>query len=837
MAVTTPYQQNDYQSQSTFRPYNLPVNDIFKALQAQDEFWKEGARRVKSVYDNALGMELTLDANKEFRDEYMKEAEKKLTKLSAMDLSSMDVQREGMNIFKPLLQDESVLLDNHLTKHKGKIQADAMSYRTKKLSATGVEGEGFNQKNLAYAMDGFEQFHAGLGRDPAALKDLYGKLGKKAYTPYYEPSKEYATILKNCKGSGGEKQDVASNYLYFDNTSKTGANSNETTNCFQQGLSGAAKEQIGINGWAHYKNNPEALIADHQEYALGSQKKQLDAVQGQIAALRSAKTLTAEQKETLKRLEEGVGPLDQQYKDRVKEFNELTGGNAADYVAKNFDLISRGVYTNKMFTALGEAYKSDETNRKVTSNASGIVQYNDLARARSEHRQHIYRSAENTVKNQHAINLENLRSQNDLTNGLALAKAKGEVASDTGTMVTPVTPAGADLGREYGENDFMQEHETAFNQYSNAYQTIASYIKTKYPKEAHGHKMTNEFILNFVETQSKLPKEQRDSQFNDLMQVYNSTKEEYTNKDLRRQAITEAAEQAVPQDPANQALLAKKYKLSDGTTFTGSDAFAIERDENGGVTIKGRRIKPSSGDQRDIDDLEVIRQAQGSVANIPKAFQDAKNNLYKKAYYDGQNYMTPRVDVEKNKVLGQAIQAQLGVSGGANAKNGFQLFGHDKRGEDMYVSPIDAEGAVQTDKDKVQEQYDKVYLTNPNAKMVNLGGKYYISLPKLLPPVPGVATDSQIKIMDSLKDFGAIMATKLQGHYASSEDLKNADGTAYAYNSHTFTVPNGPVVKVSAIKANGRIQYKPAIQNQDGTWMENTRLFDSTEELVTFFSK
>src|SRR6478736_9304865 len=117
MAATSPYSGNDYQAMSNFRPYQLPVNDIFKAISAQNEFWHVGARRVKAVYENALNLDLTIDANKEVKKKYMDEAEKQLTKLSSMDLSDPSVQRQGFNIYKPLFSDEGIMSDDQATRH------------------------------------------------------------------------------------------------------------------------------------------------------------------------------------------------------------------------------------------------------------------------------------------------------------------------------------------------------------------------------------------------------------------------------------------------------------------------------------------------------------------------------------------------------------------------------------------------------------------------------------------------------------------------------------------------------------------------------------------------
>ena len=94
MAATSPYTGNDYQAVSNFRPYELPINDIFKGISAQNQFWDAGAARVKSYHDNALNLKLSLEPNKEIRRKFLEDAEKQLVKLSSMDLSDPSVQRK-----------------------------------------------------------------------------------------------------------------------------------------------------------------------------------------------------------------------------------------------------------------------------------------------------------------------------------------------------------------------------------------------------------------------------------------------------------------------------------------------------------------------------------------------------------------------------------------------------------------------------------------------------------------------------------------------------------------------------------------------------------------------
>ena len=189
MAVSTsPYVQNDYQSANTFRPYQLPVNDIFKSLVAQNQYWDQGAQKIKSVYDQLSSQELTIDENKKYRDEYLKIARSELSKMSSMNLADPSVQRMGLNVFSNLTSDKAIQLDSYLTKQKNNIISEAQSYKKKKIYKDGFEGEGYNDENLMYALDGFEELKPDMGRDLNKLQSIQDKVKNNSYIPFYDYS-------------------------------------------------------------------------------------------------------------------------------------------------------------------------------------------------------------------------------------------------------------------------------------------------------------------------------------------------------------------------------------------------------------------------------------------------------------------------------------------------------------------------------------------------------------------------------------------------------------------------------------------------------------------------
>ena len=181
MATTSPYSQNDYQS-FQYRPYELPVNDIMKAFVAKTQYWEMGAAKVRSAYENAAGLDLTGDDNKQVRDQYLQQAQSKIQNLSSQDLADPEVQKAGMSIFTPLFQDQAIMYDDAITKKMRGVQQDAQSYKTKKLSPDGTIGEGYNADNVGFAMRPFQGFDSKIGRDVDKLKSIYGSVANAEYT-------------------------------------------------------------------------------------------------------------------------------------------------------------------------------------------------------------------------------------------------------------------------------------------------------------------------------------------------------------------------------------------------------------------------------------------------------------------------------------------------------------------------------------------------------------------------------------------------------------------------------------------------------------------------------
>ena len=259
MAATSPYSGNDYQAVSNFRPYELPVNDIFKSISAQNQFWDAGAARVKSYYDKGSNLDLTSTENRKIRDQFIKDSEKELIKLSSMTLADPSVQKKGMSIFKPLFKDKAILQDDYLTRKQKEIYSEAEKYKNDEKT----KGTGFHMDNLAYALMPFRSFGENTSR--AELDSIFNKAKNSQYIPHYDFSKERMDILEQCKPD--KFSNTTGQGMYLDTDKDSSLTKSKLWGCLNTALSPQATQQIRISAAVRYNNDYGTLKNDYIESA------------------------------------------------------------------------------------------------------------------------------------------------------------------------------------------------------------------------------------------------------------------------------------------------------------------------------------------------------------------------------------------------------------------------------------------------------------------------------------------------------------------------------------------------------------------------------------------
>ena len=841
MPATSPYSGNDYQAVSNFRPYELPVNDIFKAISAQNQFLDAGAARVKSYYDKGLNLDLTLEENRKIRDQFMKDAEKEMIKLSTMDLADPSVQRKGMSIMSPLFKDKAILYDDQLTRVKKQIFSEADSYRTKKLTPNGIEGEGFSQKNLAYALDGFEEFNEKTARDENVLKGLYGKLANKKYIPQYDMTREFTKIINNCKGSSEFKQDVADgNYLYFDVSSKEGATSSEMTNCFMMGMSPMAKQQLSIDGWAYYKSssNPYTDLAnDHYNMKVGPYKERKEAIEATIKGIEDKAVKTDEDKKNIANLKKVLDAAASDYNEAEIEFKNMTSDNGLEYAKSNFQSLAGSIYMNRFLKNVGETYKNDNVTRKLIPNAAGIAQFNAHERERLMYIQD---------------NLETNRIMLKAKLDYELEVAKGN-AGITPLPLNQRVPPGEDNVTFTPEMQ-MEEEGMAWNEYSKAYETIREYIAQKIDPTKP---VTHTQILNYANSVAK-----DNPEFNQLLDVYNKSKEAYEEKVLFRKGVEERVK--LTNKAGYEKLANEKVTLSDGTVVSGTDIMDGLKNlssvsgsssepvlQDQGIEFVSFKFVAKNGKVYNVSNTksEARETAQGDAKKLYDLYKKYEqfnkdnrkslNEEYSKKWYEANKLYTPNFNIEKNQTLRNYIASVTGLGDTPGEKDGYRVFGMDKNATSIYVNPTDSEGRDINSKSVIESLVKRA---QGRSGSVDVGiqrigsGEYAIRLtpraPGVIPALPNMPTQQQQKDIGKLRNFQTHMEGLLKGNYASSEDLKDGTGNPYSIRNVVLTAPNGLKIKVHAQLANGKVSLIPSYENKEGGWTPNNRSHSDPEELI-----
>lgn len=352
MPSTSPYQANDYQAANAFRPYSLPVNDIFNAISAQNKFWDEGAQRVKSVYDNALGLDLSIQGNKDIRDQFMKQADQQITKLSSMNLSDPSIQRQGFNIFQPLFQDQGVMSDHAATSHISQVMQDANSYKSRD------NGKLYSDDNLQYALQGANEFKNSTDR-MAGLKYMQTA---KDYEPYYDYTDDFTKAMKGCNPSSVTTQspEYSNGELTgYSNLSTTKAlSASQVDQCLNSGMSPKGLRQLQIEGWVKYNGHPDVLAGDASSYLSSLNTVDSDQLQNLAVTRKSLVDksgnyagITDDQQKSM------LNAIDQQTDQLTDRLDKNTGLvkrlNGKDYSVfnDNYDAYAGSVYTYRTLTA------------------------------------------------------------------------------------------------------------------------------------------------------------------------------------------------------------------------------------------------------------------------------------------------------------------------------------------------------------------------------------------------------------------------------------------------------------------------------------------------------
>ena len=118
----------------TVSPYIEDTDAILRGFNTKLQYWGIGAGKLKTTYENYLGLELTREDNQKSLETFMKGAGEQMRKASSTDLSVGDNVNAALDIFKPLTSDESfkpLMGDHSLTTFYNNQYRIAEMYKTR----------------------------------------------------------------------------------------------------------------------------------------------------------------------------------------------------------------------------------------------------------------------------------------------------------------------------------------------------------------------------------------------------------------------------------------------------------------------------------------------------------------------------------------------------------------------------------------------------------------------------------------------------------------------------------------------------------------------------------
>lgn len=394
MPSSSPYQNNDYQALSTYRPYRLPINEIAKASVAVDQFWKVPAQQIKSMYDNAAGLNLTLEPNKEIRNQSVEEANKQIQKLSSMNLSDPSVQKQAFSLFKDLYSDEGVMSDHQATETITRINNAALSAKQSE------HGKYYSPVNHKYALTGADEFKNATDR--MAGKAYLAQA--KEYEEFYDPATEITGILKNCKPNTASNDIIEG--MYNKTYSDESLEASKISSCMDAGLSDKAKRQLQINGAITYRNNPEALAQKYIPHLQGTRAGLMEskaAIAGILVNKDNLKNLKPEDlakigvrdvseltPDILKRLQESSDVIDARVQNLDGTISKIINKDYSPIQGEDFEAIAGSMYSKDYMQNIGEGYAYDfkKNSKKVDTLQLEIFKQNQINARQEDDQQH-----------------------------------------------------------------------------------------------------------------------------------------------------------------------------------------------------------------------------------------------------------------------------------------------------------------------------------------------------------------------------------------------------------------------------------------------------------------
>lgn len=790
---TASYQQpNDYNLVKDIRPFDMPYASYMQEIATKGQYFKIGADRVKSVYDQAAGLDPQYTQGREYLKGFMEQANQNLQKLNKSDLSIMDNAQQAVRVFKPLFDidnpmNAALLKDSQLNEHYKKQQKLSEMYRSKD------GGKEWNMNNELYYRDAQAKYlQDAQNGDYSTIDENYQK--RKSFVPYYDYKKEIADIVDSCKGQSIENQDISSfNSGYLEDYATKGCDPKRLALAFQTSLSDRAKQQMHIDGYVTYKGNEDVLLRKFNDISINNAKQEIDDIESAIRGLQAG-TITKEEQAKIDKYNAILAIKKPKYKSALEEYQQLTKGNPLEYIKNNYDALAGNVYFDELTKNLGEAYRTDDVKRKLLPNAVELQQ----RKINADTNLQILKNNQDIEKQkqEHKDKLDEIRLKGTID--YELEQAKGNISlPSTSKPVTGVTSDTPSIPK-ITEADFIKDNvEPAQKASDDAYSELEGYIKSKYNKTIDDITGRNGgSIEQFVNEHNGKDLANQDQ---DLALLYKNFKEANRNWTTELNKVKAIDSRVASEHPElsndskyNDEKTKLRFKVGNINSKKEVDFSMSEKDMHSvlaGKTVNGMQYKvvPQSDKYGPTDNKEKDFYLNGERIKDPvfegvnkflyleyntrdkdrqklENLDKYKTDLYTSKYYNNGDFTENNIKIKAGDALDQKLQGLLNTSGGNLEKNGYKITHRDRTGSGIYIQTLDdnkqnsVKGGNTTD-----ETLALLVANSQGAKKVKTPSGWAYYLPNFTSRYEGLPDDSQLakqqKSVDDITNLKDLLST------------------------------------------------------------------------------
>ena len=284
------------QALGTFNPYvqQLPVEAMVKVGMQKQEQYNQGIQKIQTSIDNIAGLDIAKDSDKAYLQSKVNELGNNLKFVAAGDFSDFQLVNSVNGMTGQLVKDPNV--QNAVTS-TAKLRAGYKKREElEKKGLTDKNNDDYYNKFVSDYLDD-DKLDASFNADYVPYTNIIKKLQDAL-----KESGESTTIAEQIFVTGSDGKPLITNghYTYADakTINKLVSNKPAVIAAINNVLNeGSVKQQMGIDGWATYRNTEATTLLEPLKIQYDDQKSKLQEQSVEITAMLNSTNLTAEQKE------------------------------------------------------------------------------------------------------------------------------------------------------------------------------------------------------------------------------------------------------------------------------------------------------------------------------------------------------------------------------------------------------------------------------------------------------------------------------------------------------------------------------------------------------------